>query len=138
MINIFELFIDRVAGFDELANAVSCALATSADSVVSDDEYWSSDEEERPRLIGIEVSVSDGNFPTFVVGHCAADVYGEALGSLAKSVSVELQARVVVGDFINDVEFATGRLIVYFPDGARKFGYEKGGGGSFDVMLLPD
>jgi hypothetical protein len=136
MINILELSIAADFDFDTLRGALSHALQVDVDQVIDDDEYWLRPLEQRAELVGFYVARANGNYPVLLTAHCAADVYGEALGDVAIRMAAHLGVCVAVGDFIHDVELATGRFIVYSPDGSRRFGYESADGEGFDVQFF--
>ncbi len=43
---------------------------------------------------------------------------------------------VAVGDFVHDVELATGRFVVYSPDGSARLGYESPDEDGFDIRFF--
>jgi len=136
MINILELSISADIDLETLRDGLARSLGADADRVIDDEDYWLRPPAERDELVGFYVARSAGKYPVLLTVHCAADVYGEALGLFAMKMSAHLGVNVAVGDFVHDVERATGRFIVYSPDGSARFGYESPEEDGFDVRFF--
>jgi hypothetical protein len=64
------------------------------------------------------------------------EVYGKELGKIAECISKISGSDVAIGDYINDVEFATGRFIVFHPTGVHSFALEEYLDGNFDLVEI--
>lgn len=136
MINILELSISADIDLDTLRDGLARSLGADADRVIDDEDYWLRPLAERDELVGFYVARSTSKYPVLLTAHCAADVYGEALGLVATKMSAALGVSVAVGDFVHDVELATGRFVVYSPDGSARLGYESPDEDGFDIRFF--
>ncbi|MBO9872942.1 MULTISPECIES: hypothetical protein [Xanthomonas] len=135
-ISLFEISLREIFNFTEVGSVVLACMGGNVKSTVDYDSFFSLSLEEQEISVGIEVIYSSIGYKTLINGVCCVDLYGESLGEFASRISSALKTEVVIGDYIMDVEMATGSYIVYYPDGSFRHAYEiKNGDGVFDVTV---
>jgi len=127
----FEFSVGRVVEFLELKPILAARLGLDASSILTEDDYWG--RSDSSAFAGVSIEYVNGGFPTFVNVYSDAEFYGEALGELAVGLSVDLGSPILIGDYISEIDVASGRFIVVRPDGKFEFAYEAEGG---EVVLF--
>lgn len=127
----FEFSVGRVVEFLELKPILAARLGLDASSILTEDDYWG--RSDSSAFAGVYIEYVNGGFPTFVNVYSDAEFYGEALGELAVGLSVDLGSPILIGDYISEIDVASGRFIVVRPDGKFEFAYEAEGG---EVVLF--
>lgn len=125
-----EFSVGRVVEFLELRPILAARLGLDASSIITEDDYWV--RSDSSALAGVSIEYVDGG-ATFVNVYSDAECYGEALGELAVGLSVDLGSPILIGDYISEIDVASGRFIVVRPDGKFEFAYEAEGG---EVVLF--
>jgi hypothetical protein len=134
-INILELSLKDNIPIDMLENLIFKSMPFVS-RIVSSDEYWDIPQEDRASALGINVKYQDCGYKTLLDAYVEHEVYGKELGKIAKCISKISGSDVAIGDYINDVEFATGRFIIFHPTGTCSFALEEYLNGTFDLVEI--
>ncbi|MBU3056816.1 hypothetical protein [Pseudomonas indica] len=135
-VSIFEVSFEKAVCISDIYCSISECLGFSVESVISEDLFWELSSAQQRVSVGLRVEWADQGYRTLVVGFCFLDVYGEALERLAMCLADRLTTKVAIGDYVNDVDFSTGRFIVVSPGGGREFGVEYSNDDFFDIRLI--
>lgn len=75
---------------------------------------------------------------TLVICYCCFEVFGDALGELAKFFAEKLDTDVAIGDYFHSTDIVNGRFIVFLAGGEKKLGFENGGNFCFEVGIVDE
>lgn len=135
-ISLFEISLKEKFIFTDLAAVIPVCIGRGVKYTVEYDSFFSLSLEEQEVSVGLEFVHSRIGYKTLINGISCVDLSGEALGEFASRISIALETEVVIGDYIMDAEMATGRYLIYYPNGSFRHAYEiENGDGIFDVTV---
>lgn len=131
----FEMSLKEKVSFDLLADFMLSEISFVSEIVMLNN-YWGLSESERASTLAFELNYQDGGYKTFLKVHGKYQINGAQRGELAKNLAKKAGCNVAIGDYIHDVEFSTGRFIIYHPEGTGSFAVEEYLDGDFDLLEI--